>query len=1399
MPIYEYQGQRYQLPDGLTNEQAKEKILDYIASQQNAAPRTTVQPEEEEDFLEGIGEGIVGGVIEMGSGIAETVALVPDYFGGTEYARQISQARQDLKDTLGINPTSTAGKITEALVQFAIPGLGAAGAIGKVSKLRNLGKTTTRAAQIGGAGVADAIVASDGTTTVGDFFEGGPTMTSKDIGLSGKAEAERRIANKFKVGLEAAGATAAIEPALRAMGYSAKAGVSGVRALADVTRVAPALSKTGEILSRPIQKTIEQDNLTGRVFDRSLGVFRSRGMLPQNVFEKRSNLTSRVEAELSKSGRVLRKLQTNLNKIFDADNPSFRNIMINGSSTTRAESMNLLYSFLTRDPDYIAAATREAQRLGIRQFDPASTDDLAQFLPDFMRDAAITMRGQIDLVSQEIAESPFVTSGLFPDIREIINDELGTYMRRKYAAFENPNWFNTEEFQQAYENAKQFYIDNPDIAESLYTRFVGPIPDTGITTGIGINRRTDRVAVEDLLDNFVSRYKAPRSATAMDGTNTRIVRDRLRTSLFTRRKMTDPILRSVLGEIKDPLETYVSTISDLAEFRVVDDFYNYLDQNILDQGDLLITPQTYEALPDVLPNGLLKRDVYSKLGDEPLPPAPGQTVGDLKADIQFGSIQGNYAKRSLFNELTRTTQVAGVDLDNFILRATYGNFLKAKGATQFAKTVLSPITQVRNVTSAALFAAAQGNIGRGAKLGESVNMVFDNIYKGEIPKLMRTLGITADEARATYFRKLQEVGVVGTQAQIREIDKLLEEGLGGSLKSSIDDLGVDVGSNKGVFRRTLGRSKLGQFLDSAIIERGKGLTTRARDYYQGGDDIWKIYNFEFEKSKLVSALGSEDAAEAYARSVGFDTIDEYAADIVKNVVPNYLRVPEAVKSWRKLPFGNFIAFPAEIIRTSSNTLKYAIRELQSENRAVRDIGMRRLVGFTLTAGVAGPALQQLGMYATGVAQDQMEALQRRVAPWSRASTLIPTSVEVKKGPDGEQKPYVTGYIDYSFFNPYDYFNRPARAIMEAAAKNELRGLDGEGLYRDAAVGVIKEMFKPFSDLSIIAEKILDVERGETKTGQKVYNKPQGEFRGDDGTEIAVKSFFHIADAFNPGAIEQFVGRVDVQPETGEVGYIPSRIVTAMTAPHGRDARGNVRNVEEELLSFFTGLREADIKPENVVKYGAYQYGDVVRGISADFNSTLRVETQMDPMNVIEAYARANEKLFREENKIFGLVKDMRTLGMPDREIRKALKKANVGNVNRIMRGLFTPKQISDNIKKVARKNVQEFGGTFPLKELNDIRRILNRRPLTGTIELDVSGMKKRFDVSQATIQPQVSAPTPTDVAPAPAAPVEMGAAPILPSAAAPAPIPQGPLTTDLGSLVKDPRTRELVERQRGLG
>ena len=107
-------------------------------------------------------------------------------------------------------------------------------------------------------------------------------------------------------------------------------------------------------------------------------------------------------------------------------------------------------------------------------------------------------------------------------------------------------------------------------------------------------------------------------------------------------------------------------------------------------------------------------------------------------------------------------------------------------------------------------------------------------------------------------------------------------------------------------------------------------------------------------------------------------------------------MPEAVRLLRKAPLGDFIAFPAEIIRTSANTLEYAIKELQSSNPAVRQIGLRRLVGFTTTAAVAGPATAELARLGAGVTKDAYDALTRTQPEWSQNNNLIITSVEEKR-------------------------------------------------------------------------------------------------------------------------------------------------------------------------------------------------------------------------------------------------------------------------------------------------------------------------------------------------------------------------------------------------------------------
>ena len=178
---------------------------------------------------------------------------------------------------------------------------------------------------------------------------------------------------------------------------------------------------------------------------------------------------------------------------------------------------------------------------------------------------------------------------------------------------------------------------------------------------------------------------------------------------------------------------------------------------------------------------------------------------------------------------------------------------------------------------------------------------------------------------------------------------------------------------------------------------------------------------------------------------------------MKNTVPNYERVPQFIEGLRKLPVGNFIAFPAEIIRTSFNTLNRAIDEVQmgarmiqegraagnqalvQQGRSIRDIGKRRLNGFAATTMVAGPAVQETALYLNDLSRDTLDALREIAPPWSKNSTLVPTSVDK----DGK----ITGYVDYSLHQPVRLPAPPSQGVINAI--NDGKELDLNANYYHA--------------------------------------------------------------------------------------------------------------------------------------------------------------------------------------------------------------------------------------------------------------------------------------------------------------------------------------------------------------
>ena len=173
-----------------------------------------------------------------------------------------------------------------------------------------------------------------------------------------------------------------------------------------------------------------------------------------------------------------------------------------------------------------------------------------------------------------------------------------------------------------------------------------------------------------------------------------------------------------------------------------------------------------------------------------------------------------------------------------------------------------------------------------------------------------------------------------------------------------------------------------------------------------------------------------------------------AADLVKNNVPNYAFVSDFIKGLRQLPVGNFVAFPAEIIRTSANIVETALKEINYKTivngkvvNPLRGRGYQRLTGMALTTAALPLGTVAAAQAIYNVADEEIDAMRRYVADWSKNSVLIPF-----RNDDGK-----LSYIDFSHLNAYDTVTRPIQTVLNAV--NQGRA-DEDGLVDDFILGMI---------------------------------------------------------------------------------------------------------------------------------------------------------------------------------------------------------------------------------------------------------------------------------------------------------------------------------------------------------
>mgnify|MGYP003114708109 FL=1 len=733
-------------------------------------------------------------------------------------------------------------------------------------------------------------------------------------------------------------------------------------------------------------------------------------------------------------------------------------------------------------------------------------------------------------------------------------------------------------------------------------------------------------------------------------------------------------IRQMFGESQDAKAAIIDTIADIATHVGKKETFSKLALLGEEAGWLVRAASSEEAALKFQKNTGVNRGLV-KISD---------VAGDKKGKKAFSPL---YHDKLL--DLHTTPEIAralkGQTLwSDFLLQSSvYKSFLAFKGASQLSKTVLSPTTQVRNVESAAMFALANGHFGNGASLSDAMGFVFRDIFGPD--------GKISVDKIAEQSAKLRRLGVTNTNIVTKEIRALTDD----LIKASEDSGGK------------LNRTEL--FLKNL---QDKSVLGKLTEVYQGGDNVWKAFGFEFERSKMLNIIKEpspanplqhiDDASKYFREVIGrrYDKflpngnlktreqiLDEVAAEIIKNTYSNYSYVPTLVQNLRRLPLGNFISFPAEMYRTSFNLMKFGLREMRSSDEFVRQSGAKKLIGFSSALAV-GKVAQEIGKEAVGVTNEQLDAIRESfVAPWNKSGPLVPVAKEIK----GDKVVYK--FVNFAYQSPYDVIAAPYYAAMtqfQTARAEEkdidqamLRAFFGSG--RDP--GAFTALVQPFVGEAIITEKLADlfVRGGKTRSGRKILSEE------DTVSDIAVKGVVHLLEGITPGAFTQATNF--------------ARGIAGEQTTYGKDM-----NPGDEALALFAGIR---INEANVGKSMGYQVNNFV---SSQREARRLLTKNFGDANLnAETVYREYEKMLRNKFENFAEIRkvfdDAQKLGFRKQFIfpliERRLTKRDRGIV---FRGVFFADKIGTLFNDARfKKTLRDRGqGLTDFIDLNRMREIFNR-------------------------------------------------------------------------------------------
>ena len=1184
----------------LVNKEDKPKEKDYI------------------DFFEDMEKSIYGAVQNIGYSFGDLVTTGIDAAADTNLTERLDRVYEENKID---DPETMLGSINKILIEYGVPGGAVFKVMNRAKKLIKAKKTKdkkiTNKEISGGSSKAVDIAKRSGymATAFGatDFITSGARQKEgsepllmdleKEEGLEGSDLALARFRNKLRFGAEGTliggGFTLFGKPIAKVATLGAKYGLMKPAGYAlqgvDNLVVRPATYLLSRIPgSTAAGKSIR--NASSYVIDKSLSTLLTgspKKQLPEfekwRMFSVKSS--DALEARLKKIDNFLsgfRSLGKYTGLGYQLTSEARREIKARARTIEKylesieKKSYNLAKSF---EGMYNTATTSPASK-------DYYLDQVLSYLKGQIKKSELpkVLQETAENLNKEMINTKKIFGELLPqgDLKNFILGNLKTYMRKSFAIFTNPEYMPDKKLK---DGAKKWILENvvkrnKDLRESALS--------------LKTKKMSNTQALDAYSESIVHKILTDTKVDGIDPLKLlqTVSKNQLRSDKLvkTGEELPDAI-KKLLGEENNLKSSVLQTTS-----------------HAITQA---VNKQTLDKLADL---GLKEGWLYKSEADAIAKKAfDAQKIGDLTST---GILKTKMSKLVASADMAKALKGAPGKLDSLIQNSAYRNMLQFKVATQFGKTVLSPATQVRNVTSASMFPLANGHIGGRASVTESIKMVIDDIFGA---------GKLIDETK--FIKNLENkirLGVIDENIVASELQAVLKDIRSGAKVKNMDSL-------------------------LARLAESKMLKTATR-IYAGGDNLWKWYGHEYVKSQMRSMYKNvDDIAKWTEEIIGrkFDRVntftgklktfdealDEAAAWQIRNTYPTYSKVPQVIQNLRKLPFGNFVSFPAEMIRTTYNILSLGLKEATSSNANLRQMGYRRLIGALVTLGGAEKAVSTLGQNLTGVTMEQIEAYKRSLsAPWDSRAAIIP----INKWKDGVGKA-----INFSYFSPYDVVKQPFSAALKTLEEGKVRQEDAGNVAWNLMLGEdgpVRKLLDPFISEAIFFEKVLDTlpsgvgfggRGGVTKTGSRVYSIT------DDGPEAFMKSLVHIIEGVQPTAITT-----------------AGKLVQGLEKDLKRG--GQPVTLQDELLALFSGIRIINVDVPKAMQFKVTDYQKKFRSVTTTEKLfSLENYQNRGPLVLADEFRQIQDETLKVNREFHLILEDALKTGVPKRELLKILRKRRI--------------------------------------------------------------------------------------------------------------------------------------------